>query len=395
MLLDLCVVGGCGHVGLPLALIFAHAGLTVGICDSDAARLEMVASGRMPFHEDGADALLTEMLSLDRLVFSTTPEIIERANVVVLIVGTPIDEFLNPSLKRFGSVLDEIEPHIVDGSLLILRSTVYPGLSEWVAETFRSRGRDVDVAFCPERIVEGKALEELVGLPQIIGADSEEAAQRAAELFGALGVSIIQTSLREAELAKLFTNAWRYLKFAIANEFFVIAQQTGVNYSRLLDAIRRDYPRAADLPGPGFAAGPCLLKDTMQLSAFDGHNFILGHAAMLVNEGLPEQIVRILESSQDLKGTSVALLGMAFKAESDDIRDSLSYKLKRLLWFAGARVSCADPYVIDPEIMSLEKALAGAEIVVIGAPHAVYRGLDLGDRRVIDIWGITTGEIRL
>jgi len=380
---------------LPLALIFARAGLTVGIVDNDAEKVRMVTSGRMPFHEEGADTLLREVLALKRLEFSTTPGLIERANVVVLIVGTPIDEFLNPSLKRFGSAFDEIEPHIMDGSLLILRSTVYPGLSDWVVETFRSRGRDVEVAFCPERIVEGKALEELIGLPQIIGANSDETAERAAGLFRALGVSIIKTSLREAEFAKLFTNSWRYLKFAIANEFFLIAQQAGINYSRVLDAIRRDYPRAADLPGPGFTAGPCLLKDTMQLSAFDGHSFLLGHAAMLVNEGLPEHIVRILGSQEGLRGKSVALLGMAFKADSDDIRDSLSYKLRRLLWFAGARVSCTDPYVVDAEFVSLEKALAEAEVVVIGAPHGVYRGLDLGDRRVIDIWGITTGEIRL
>jgi UDP-N-acetyl-D-mannosaminuronic acid dehydrogenase len=394
--LDVCLIGGCGHVGLPLALSFAKSGLSVGIFDTDADKVELVAAGTMPFLEDNADALLLEVLEAGRLEVSANPEIIRRAPVVVLIVGTPIDEFMNPSLRIFERVVDQIEPYVREHALLVLRSTVYPGITEWVANALVGRGRSIEVVFCPERIVEGRALAELVTLPQIVGADSTEAADRAAELFARLHVSIVRTSRKEAELAKLFTNAWRYLKFAIANEFFVIANEAGVDYSNVLEAIRHEYPRAQDLPAPGFAAGPCLLKDTMQLSAFDGHNFALGQAAMLVNEGLPDKVVRAIESSGGLRDKHVALLGMAFKAGSDDVRDSLSYKLKRLLWFAGAHVACTDPYVVgDPELVSLEKALADAEIVIIGAPHAEYAELDFGERRLVDIWGLCDGSIKL
>ena len=393
--LDLCVIGGGGHVGLPLALTFCRAGLRVGIVDTRAEQMELVRSGTMPFLEEGAEELLASVLRNGRLELSTDAELIERSATVILSVGTPIDEFLNPSLKMLSNVIDDVEPHVRDEALLILRSTVYPGVTDWICETLSDRGRPIDVAFCPERIVEGHALDEIVKLPQIVGANSQQAFDRAAELFRLLGVPIIRTTPKEAELAKLFTNSWRYLKFAIANEFFVISQQAGVDYSNVLRAVREDYPRAADLPGPGFAAGPCLLKDTMQLSAFDGHNFVLGHAAMLVNEGLPEHIIQILGGDSGLRGHNVALLGLAFKAGSDDIRDSLSYKLKRLFWFAGAHVRCTDPYVTDPEAVSLGEALSDAEIVVIATPHDAYRGLDVGGRRVVDIWGITTGEIRL
>jgi UDP-N-acetyl-D-mannosaminuronic acid dehydrogenase len=393
--LDVCLVGGCGHVGLPLALSLASAGLLVGVYDVDQAKVELVQSGTMPFVEEGADQLLLEVLGTGRLEFSPSPEILQRTDTVILIVGTPIDEFLNPSLRVFERVLADIEPSIVDGALLVLRSTVYPGATEWVEGALAARGRQVDVAFCPERIAEGRALVELRTLPQIVGATDDRAARRAEELFSRLGVRTIRTTPREAELAKLFTNSWRYLKFAVANQFLIMAAEAGVDYGHVLAAMRDDYPRAADLPGPGFAAGPCLLKDTMQLSAFDGQHFVLGHAAMLVNEGLPEFLVRSLASSEPLAGRRVALLGMAFKAESDDVRASLSYKLKKLLWFAGALVSCTDPYVPDPELVPLDKALEDAEVVVIGAPHARYRGLDVGERRLLDVWGIVDGEIHL
>jgi UDP-N-acetyl-D-mannosaminuronic acid dehydrogenase len=265
-----------------------------------------------------------------------------------------------------------------------------------VAHALRERGATVDVAFCPERIAEGHALEELHTLPQIIGADDPVAGDRAEALFGRLAAKTIRTTSREAELAKLFTNTWRYMKFAVANQFFAIADQAGVDYTNVLRAIREDYPRAADLPGPGFAAGPCLFKGTMQLAAFTADHFPLGQAAMQINEGMPAYIVSALERRYgSLRGRTIGILGMAFKAESDDIRASLSFKLRKLLEWAGARVLATDPYVTDPRLVPLEDVLAGADILVIGAPHRAYRSLDLTGREVVDIWNATGGGIRL
>jgi len=181
----------------------------------------------------------------------------------------------------------------------------------------------------------------------------------------------------------------------VANQFFMIADQAGVDYTNVLRAIREDYPRAQDLPGPGFAAGPCLFKDAMQLSAFTSDHFPMGQAAMQVNEGLPGYIVSAMERRYgDLRHRRVGLLGMAFKAESDDIRSSLSYKLRKLLLWSGAQVLCTDPYVSDPRLLPLEKVLAEAEILVIGAPHRIYREAELRGRDLVDVWGAVDG-IRL
>jgi len=393
--LDLVIVGGCGHVGLPLALSLADCGYRVGINDVDQAKIEMVRSGQVPFRETGAEDLLRKLLPTGRLELSRDPAMLERTRVAILVIGTPIDEFMNPSVRIFERVLDELTPHLQHGTLVVLRSTVFPGTSETVERRLQAAGLEAEIAFCPERIAEGHALDELRTLPQIIGVTSDAAFERARALFERLGVvSVVRTTPLEAELAKLLTNTWRYMKFAVANQFFQIVNRSGLDYNRVLNAIRQDYPRAADLPSPGFAAGPCLLKDTMQLSAFTPDHFPMGQAAMQVNEGLPGYIVDTLNSRRALIGRTLGILGMAFKGESDDPRASLSYKLRKLAHFKGAKVMCTDPFIVDETFEPLDKVLRESDVLVIGAPHRAYRGLDLGDRDVVDIWGIT-GPIRL
>jgi UDP-N-acetyl-D-mannosaminuronic acid dehydrogenase len=393
--LDLVIVGGCGHVGLPLALSLADSGYRVGINDIDEIKVAQVKTGHVPFKEAGAEDLLHNVLATGRLELSTDPAMLRRTKTVILVIGTPIDEFMNPSVRIFDRVLDELTPHIQARSLVILRSTVFPGTTEAVERRLRAAGIDAEVAFCPERIAEGHALEELRSLPQLVGVNSDEAFTRASDVFKRMDVaSVIRTTPIEAELAKLLTNTWRYMKFAIANQFFQIVNRSGQDYNRVFNAIRQDYPRAADLPGPGFAAGPCLLKDTMQLSAFTPDHFPLGQAAMQINEGLPGYIVDALNSKHPLLGRTLGILGMAFKGESDDARASLSYKLRKLAQFKGARVLCTDPYIIDETFEPLEKVLSDSDVLVIGAPHRAYRNLQLDGREVVDIWG-ATGPIRL
>ena len=394
--LDLVVLGGGGHVGLPLSLAFAKAGLRVGIYDTNEATLERIGRGEMPFMENGAPELLRDVLPTGRLELGSDGAMISRTSQLVVVVGTPVDEFLGPSMTIFERTVDQIAPHLRSDTLIVLRSTVYPGTTAFVAQNLEARGCRAHVVFCPERIAEGHALEELHSLPQIVGADDDASFARADALFRHLTNTTIRTSTKEAELAKLFTNTWRYMKFAVANQFFMIADQAGVDYTNILHAIREDYPRAADLPGPGFAAGPCLFKDTMQLSAFTTDHFPLGQAAMQVNEGLPAYIVSALERRYGgLHGRTVGILGMAFKAESDDPRASLSYKLRKLLSWAGARVLATDPYVLDDRLVSLECVLKESDILILGAPHKPYRGLEIGGRDVVDVWGALGEGIRL
>jgi UDP-N-acetyl-D-mannosaminuronic acid dehydrogenase len=278
--------------------------------------------------------------------------------------------------------------HFRDGQLVVLRSTVFPGVTALVEKTFAEHGLSVDTAFCPERIAEGKAMTELFELPQIVAGRTPRATERAARLFGLLTGRIVEATPEEAELAKLFTNVWRYIKFAAVNQFFTIANDRGVDFERVRRAVTLDYPRAADMPGAGFAAGPCLFKDTMQLTAAAQNNFALGVSAMQVNEGLPLYIAGRLERLYDLEQCTVGILGMAFKGGSDDIRSSLAYKLKRVLAFKAGAVVCTDPHVtVDRTLRPLDEVLERADVLVIAAPHAEYRELTTG-KPVVDIWNL-------
>ena len=217
--------------------------------------------------------------------------------------------------------------------------------------------------------------------------------ERAEKLFRNLTSQMSWMQPEEAELAKLFTNTWRYIEFATANQLFMMANDFGLDYERIRQGLTLDYPRAADLPRAGFAAGPCLLKDTMQLAAFNNNNFLLGHAAMLVNEGLPLYLVSRLESKYPLHEMTVEILGMAFKGNSDDVRSSLSYKLKRILRFKAGQVLCHDPYVKnDSDLSELDDVLAQSDILILGAPHDAYRGIG-NDRPLIDIWSMSDSGI--
>lgn len=394
--LDLVIVGGAGRAGLPLGLAFAAARLRVGLYDVDGVRLESIARGVMPFREVGADDALREALCAGRLTTSMDAAILERAENLVVVIATPLDELHNPSFAVFDAVIDDLAAHARPRGLIVLRSTVYPGTTAHVASALAARGVDVDLAFCPERIMEGNALAEIRSLPQIVGADGDRAGDRAERLFRVLVEHVIRTTAKEAELAKLLTNAWRYMKFAIGNQFFMISTEAGVNHTQVLRAIREEYPRAADLPGPGFAAGPCLLKDTVQLAAFTSDHFPLAQAAIQVNEGLPAFVLEAVESAYgQIRGRTVGILGMAFKGDSDDPRSSLSYKLRKLLAWRGARVLCTDPYVADERLVPLDHVLADADLLIIAAPHSDYARLDLAGRVVVDVWGSRPAGIRI
>ena len=385
---DVVIVGGCGRVGLPMGLVLADVGLSVTLYDRNPDAVERVRAGKMPFSENGADELLDRLIATDRLKATTDPRAVSEAEHVVVVVGTPVDEHLNPDPKCVLLAIEGLLDQLRDGQLLILRSTVYPGVTAMVDRLLIAAHRTIDVSFCPERIAEGKALEELRELPQIVSARSERGARRAEKLFEQIAPSIVRLEVEEAEVAKLFTNTWRYIKFAAANQLFMIANDFGLDFAKIRAALKQDYPRAADMPGPGLAAGPCLLKDTMQLAAFNNNNFTLGHASMMINEGLPMYMVARLERDYDLAHMTIGILGMAFKAESDDTRDSLSYKLKRLLRFRAERVLCTDPYAEgDHELWPLDDVLAESDLLVIATPHKVYAAMD-ANVPVIDIWNL-------
>ncbi|MDQ1578901.1 MAG: UDP-N-acetyl-D-mannosaminuronic acid dehydrogenase [Microbacteriaceae bacterium] len=387
---DVVVVGGAGHVGLPLAIALADRGATVSIYDTSQSAVDLVNRGIVPFLEPGAEPMLRKALDAGRIHATTEASSVADAKTIIVVIGTPVDEHLNPDPNAIPAALGACSEYFRDGQLLVLRSTVYPGVTALVERMIGGLGVDIPVAFCPERIAEHRAMTELFTLPQIVASRDDVGRQRAAELFGILTDKIVHLEPEEAELAKLFTNSWRYIKFAAANQFYMIANDRGLDFERIRAGLTEDYPRANDMPGAGFAAGPCLFKDTMQLAAFSDNMFGLGHSAMLVNEGLPLYLVSRLEKRFDLSELTVGILGMAFKAQSDDIRSSLSYKLRRVLKFRAKAVLSTDPYVddeTDDTLLPLELVLEKADILVIATPHPEYRDLRT-DKPVADLWNV-------
>jgi UDP-N-acetyl-D-mannosaminuronic acid dehydrogenase len=388
-LADLTVVGGAGHVGIPLVLSFAAKGLTVNVNDLNLDSLAALKAGRLPFIEYGAEELLSKALRDSKLIFTSTPGEISNSGPVIVTIGTPVDEFLNPERHVVLNCIDDLLPHLSDGQLLVLRSTLYPGTTDWVSAHLKRKKRDLNVAFCPERIVQGYGIEELSQMPQIISGTTPEAAEEAAALFRIISPEIVMLDPIEAEFAKLFGNAYRYIEFAVTNQFYLIAQSAGLDYQRILKAMKHNYPRAKNIPKPGYAAGPCLMKDTMQLTAFARNEFTLGNAAMLVNEGLPLHVIADLRRRYDLGKMTVGLLGMAFKSEIDDVRASLSYKFKKVLNGFAHEVLTTDPFVTaDPDLLPLDEVIARSDILILCTPHASYKSADLKGKPVVDVWGM-------
>ncbi len=394
--LDVVVVGGCGHVGLPLGIGFADRGLKTVVYDINSASVAMVNRAELPFDEPGATPVIERVIASGMLRASDDPAVISEAEHVIVVIGTPVDEHLNPDARAVPDAVLAIADRLRPGQLMVLRSTVFPGVTSLVESELARVGVEIDVSFCPERIAEGKAMTELFSLPQIISGRTDAVVARADKLFSNLTGVTVRLSPEEAELAKLFTNVWRYIKFAASNQLFMMANDFGLDYERIRSALAFEYPRANDIPRAGFAAGPCLFKDTMQLAAFTDNKFVLGHSAMLVNEGLPLYVVtKMGERFPDLSKMTVGILGMAFKSESDDTRSSLSYKLRRILRFRAGTVVCSDPYVTtDPRLVPHEELMATADVIVIGAPHERYRALAT-DKPIIDIWGVTGNGVRV
>jgi UDP-N-acetyl-D-mannosaminuronic acid dehydrogenase len=385
---DLTVVGGAGHVGIPLVLSFAAQGLTVNVNDINEQSLATLRAGRLPYLEHGAETLLADALRDKRLIFTSRPNQISTQGPVIVTIGTPVDEFLNPVRQVVQDCIDDLLPHLRDGQLLVLRSTLYPGTTDWIDAYLKRRGSNLKVAFCPERVVQGYGIKELRDMPQIISGTSQAAEQEAADLFRPIVPELVVVTPMEAEFAKLFNNAYRYIEFAVTNQFYLIAKSAGLDYHRILRATKHNYPRAKNIPVPGFAAGPCLMKDTMQLAAFARNEFSLGNAAMLVNEGLARHVISDLRRNYDLSNSTVGLLGMAFKAESDDTRVSLSYKVKKAVASYAREVLTTDPLVTtDPDLLPLDEVVARSDILILCTPHRCYKNADLAGKPVVDVWG--------
>jgi UDP-N-acetyl-D-mannosaminuronic acid dehydrogenase len=367
---DVCVIG-LGRVGLPLALCFADAGLSVLGVDRDEERLGALRAGRMPFKEPGTGALLARV----QLDLSTRAADAAQAGAIVLTIGTPSFSHVEIDMGEIRSVLDDLLPLLREGQLLVLRSTVAPGTTDFVAgylEKHRgfSVGDDVFVAHVPERIAADRFMEEIGTLPCIVGGVGEGSADRAAALFEVLGAPIVQTTPVQAELAKIWTNILRYATFALPNLLMMDCERYEANVFEVIDLINRDYPRGG-IAQPGLTAGTCLRKDfTFSEEKSNAPGMLL--AVSRVHESVPLFLVDgVKRRLGSLRERKVAVLGLAFKRDTDDERDSLAHKLIRLLERELADVAVHDPVVATPTA-DFDEAVAGADVVVVATNHSAF-----------------------
>ena len=391
---DVSVIG-LGRVGLPLALCFADAGLRVLGVDKDADRLAALRAGRMPFREPGTGELLRRV----DLELSARAVDAARASAIVLTLGTPAHSHIEIDMGDIRSVLDDLLPVLREGQLLVLRSTVAPGTTEFVAGYLEKHrgfrvGEDVFVAHVPERIAADRFLEEIGTLPCIVGGVGEASGERAAELFAPLGAPLVQTSPVQAELAKIWTNILRYATFALPNLLMMDCERHGANVFDVIELINRDYPRGG-MAAPGLTAGTCLRKDfafSEERSSAPGMLLAVSRVHETVPLFLVEGVKRRLDGT--LRERKVAVLGLAFKRDTDDERDSLAHKLIRLLERELADVAVHDPVVATPTA-GFEEAIADAEVVIVATNHSAFSRpgalqaigeLAAGDCLVVDPW---------
>lgn len=388
---------GVGRVGLPLALVFAEKGCEVIGIDIDKERLDLIKQGKMPFLEHGAEELLKKHVNNRFLVTENPEQGVKNSDYLILTLGTPVDEHMNPVFSQIEKVIDDILPHLKEDQTIILRSTVSPETTEYLKRYIERKtefqiGKNLYLAFCPERIAEGYSVEEIPQIPQIIGALDIESIRKAEELFKIITPKILKTDSRSAEIAKLYCNMYRYIDFAIANEFMMIAQQFDRDIYEITRLVNHDYKRGG-LKQPGLAGGPCLYKDGFFLINKTPYNELIS-TAWKINETVPAYLIDRIRKNKDLKDSKVVILGLSFKRNIDDTRNSLSYKAKKIFKGEGADVYLHDPY-ITPE--NMDKQLNDADIVMIAMNHDYYKkelNLDRikklvkDDCVICDIWNI-------
>ena len=385
MIKEITIIGGAGHVGLAFALICTSKKIKVHIHDINQQSLNLIKRGIMPHKEKNGANYLKKAIKNNLLTFSSKSEDIKLNKINVVCLGTPIDEFLNPQYNILIDIVKRLIKHLKNDYHLIIRSTVFPGTTRFLYQLLENNKKNIKVSFFPERFVQGLALEEFNKFPHIIGSINKKSENECKKFLSIFSKDIITMKPEEAEITKLFLNSYRYIQFSIANQFYKIADTADLNYKKIDHAMKYKYKRG-NIPSPGFAAGPCLFKDTMQLSAFSHDNFSLGMEAMSTNEGLVNYLVDKIKNKHNLSKITVGILGMSFKAESDDIRNSLSYKFKKILSIHAKKVLTSDPYVKnDKDIKSLDYVKNKSDILIIATPHNIYKKIKT-KKTIYNIW---------
>jgi UDP-N-acetyl-D-mannosaminuronic acid dehydrogenase len=390
---NLCIVG-MGRIGLPLAVSFAAKGVKVIGVEKRQEILQILRSGKTYFYEPGMQETLDKGIEAGTISFTSDNEFtFENCQIIIVAVGTPLKENLLPDMSLIADVLSKVSKQADNDSVIILRSTLVPGITEnRLLPQIKRMNSSLRVAVCPERIVEGSAIKEIEELPEIIGVDDENVGNIVKELFLLLSPNkkIAITNTKTAEAAKVFTNVYRYVTFALANEFALIAESLNIDAKETIELANNGYTRSK-IPVPGPAAGPCLRKDALFLS----NNSVLNltKVAWLINESIPLHIIETIQNTYgNIFGKKIGVLGKAYKANVDDARDSPAVRLIEELELKGAEVLSYDPYV--PSSNTMEEVLS-AEIVILAVNHSYFEKITAEmlkrSKIVYDVWGQFSG----
>ena len=384
---NISIIGGTGHVGLPLGLAFSKRKFKVELIDINKKNIDRVNRGILPFIEKKGKKLLKQSLKKKNIIATNELSSLRSSKFIIICIGTPIKKNLKPEIKNFLKFFRKLKNYLSRDQIIIIRSSVFPGICNKVYEILKSKNSNI--SYCPERIVQGKSLIELPKLPQIVSAFNKKAENQSAILFKNITRKIIFSSILEAELIKLFSNAYRYINFSITNDFYKICKSFNINYENLRKKMIDGYERNTAIPKAGFSAGPCLLKDTMQLASFTKTKFDLGYAAMKINQKLPIFLIKELEKKVNLKKEIIGIMGLSFKADVDDIRDSLSIDLINYLKKRNLNFLYNDPYYKDPDNSDLKHLIKKSSIIIIATPHKVYKKVKIPrKKKIVDIWNI-------
>ncbi len=382
---DIAIIGGAGHIGLPLGILFANKGKKVVLYDKDKNNVKKINKLEMPFIEDGADKLLKK--NKTRIFATTNKYYLKYPKIIIVCIGTPVENS-KPNLKFFYKMFREVKENLNPKKLIVIRSSIYPGTCLKIHKILGKKYKNI--SYCPERVVQGKSIVELPKLPQIISGLSNNAIKKSNVLFKLICKKTIITTILEAELIKLFSNAWRYINFSISNQFYNICEKFDVNFKVLRENMIDGYDRNKSIPKAGFAAGPCLYKDTAQLNSFLKNSFTLGIAATNINQGFPKSIYlkMINKYKKKLYKKKIGILGLAFKSDIDDIRDSLSLDLYKLLKRKKLNVKISDDFVDMKEKIDKNKLIRECDIIILGVPHSSYKNIKIPKNKyLIDSWG--------
>jgi len=382
------IIGGAGHVGAPLGLALSSKGYNVILIDKNKENIKKINHEEMPFIEEGCAKLLKKMIYKKKIFATSKLDEIKKCKYIIVCIGTPINNKFKPNLRKFFNFFYKLRKYLHKDHVIIIRSSIYPGVCDRVFNIVKERCKNL--SYCPERIAQGKSLTELPKLSQIISGKNVKAKIESGKIFKKICKKIIYTKIIEAELIKLFSNAYRYINFSISNQFYLICKNEGLDFFKVRNLMRDNYKRNADIPLAGFTAGPCLLKDTMQLSSFYNHRFPLFHDAMSINESLPRFIINKLNEKYNLKKKTVGVLGLSFKAENDDIRDSLSIKLLKKLKSKKIKTLQSDEYYEDKKNVDKNVLIKKSDIIIIATPHKAYKNIKINKNKVlVDVWGLT------